>query len=158
MASELPPKKNDPNGYICYPSLVSQANGKIFQANPTLAAGDVKVAIGDAAPANITTLPVVDADFTQRIKVTLSQAETNGDIITILFHDAAGAEWCDLNYEIHTVVQNFDRLYQVLTGKWAITGNQLIMYDTDGTTAILTFDLTRDGEATEFNPDTRSPV
>lgn len=48
-------------------------------------------------------------------------------------------------------------LIKILTNKWEITGNQLIMYDDDGT-ALYTFDLTRDGVPSEFNPDARSPV
>jgi hypothetical protein len=79
-----------------------------MQANPTLAAGDVKIAIDDGAPANLGTLPVVDADFTKRVKVTLSQAETNGDNLTIIFQDAAGAEWCDLTINIQTSAQTLD--------------------------------------------------
>ena len=47
---------------------------------------------------------------------------------------------------------------QVLTGHWEITNNQLIMYDEDGTTPLYTFDLTRDGEPTEFNPKKRDPA
>ena len=114
MPSYVPCKKNDANGLIFYVSLVSQANTKIFQANPTLAAGDVQRAIDDAAPANLTTLPVVDADFTKRVKVTLSQAETNGDNITIIFSDAAGAEWCDLTINIQTSAQTLDEIDTVL--------------------------------------------
>ena len=34
---------------------------------------------------------------------------------------------------------------KALTGKWEITGNQLIMYDTDGTTPLYTFDLKNAG-------------
>jgi len=110
MATHVPCKKNDTNGYVFYVSLVSQANTKTFQANPTLVAGDVKRAIDDAAPANLTTLPAVDADFTKRVKVTLSQAETNGDNITIIFSDAAGAEWCDLTVNIQTAAQTLDEM------------------------------------------------
>jgi hypothetical protein len=94
MASMLPCKKNTA-GYTFYVSLVSQADTKLAQANPTLAAGDVKIAIDDGAPANLATLPVVDADFTKRVKVVLNAAETNGDNLTIVFSDAADAEWCD---------------------------------------------------------------
>ena len=101
MAAQNPPVVNV--AYVTYLSLVSQANTKIFQANPTLAAGDVKVAIDDGAPANLATLPVVDADFTKRVKVNLSAAEMNGDNISVLFSDAAGAEWCDLSLNIQTV-------------------------------------------------------
>lgn len=108
MASYLPCKKNNAAGYVFYVSLVSQANTKILQANPTLAAGDVKISIDDGAPANLGTLPAVDADFTKRVKVTLSQAETNGDNLTIVFSDAAGDEWCDLTVSIQTGAQTFD--------------------------------------------------
>jgi len=110
MASYVPCKKNDANGNIFYVGLVSQANTKIFQANPTLAAGDAKIAIDDGAPANLGTLPVVDGDFTKRVKVTLSQAETNGDNLTIIFSDAAGDEWCDLTINIQTSAQTLDEI------------------------------------------------
>lgn len=101
MATFVPPKKN--TAYTFYVGLVSQADGKLLQANPTLAAGDVKVAIDDGAPANLGTLPVVDADFTKRVKVVMSAAEINGDNISIIFSDAAGAEWCDLEINLQTV-------------------------------------------------------
>lgn len=110
MASFYPCVKNHASGYTFYISLVSQANTKIMQASPTLAAGDVKIAIDDGAPANLDTLPVVDADFTKRVKVVLSQANTNGDNITLIFSDAAGAEWCDLTINIQTVPRRFDDL------------------------------------------------
>ena len=103
MAQQYPPKKNDAAGYTFYLSLVSQANTKIFQANPTLAAGDAVLAVDDAVPANLTTLPVVDADFTKRVKVVLSQAETNGDNLTLVLSDVAGAEWCDVTINLQTV-------------------------------------------------------
>lgn len=53
---------------------------------------------------------------------------------------------------------NQDTIIQILTGKWEVVGNQLIMYDSDGSTPIYTFDLTQDGVPTEFNPDLRTPV
>ena len=108
MASQLPCAKNDVGGYTFYVSLVPQADTRIFQANPTLAAGDVKIAIDDGAPANLGTLPAVDADFTKRVKVVLAQAEINGDNLTIIFSDAAGSEWCDLTINIQTAAQTFD--------------------------------------------------
>jgi len=126
MPTFVPCKKNDANGYTFYVSLVSQANTKIFQANPTLAAGDVIRAIDDAAPANLGTLPVVDADFTKRVKVVLSQAETNGDNITIIFSDAAGAEWCDLTVNIQTVARQIDDL------AWPTTTGRSITVEADG--------------------------
>lgn len=84
----------------------------------------------------------------------ITAAESNGNNIVICPASATsniqvigvpGAVWTD-------------RSAQILSSKWEITGNQLIMYDTDGSTALYTFDLTRDGAATEFNPDLRNPV
>jgi len=108
MPSYQPPLKN--SAYIFYVSLVSQADTKIFKVSPTLATGDVKAAIDDAAPGNLATLPVVDADYTKRVKVSLSAAETNGDRVTVIFADASGAEWCDLTVDIATVTNQFDAL------------------------------------------------
>lgn len=108
MPSYVPPEKN--SSFVFYVSLVSQSNTKTFQANPTLAAGDVKVAVDDAAPANLATLPVVDADFTKRVKVSLSASEMNGDRVTVIFSDASGAEWCDLTIDIATVTKQIDDL------------------------------------------------
>lgn len=114
--ADYPPKKNA--AFVFYISLISQSNTKIAQANPTLAAGDVKAAVDDAAPANLTTLPVVDADFTKRVKVSLSAAEMNGDNITVIFSDAAGAEWCDLTVNIQTVTRQIvDLAYPATSGR-----------------------------------------
>lgn len=53
---------------------------------------------------------------------------------------------------------NQETLIQILTGKWEVTGNQFIIYDTDGVTPLYTYDITQDGVPTEFNPDLRTPV
>jgi len=108
MATYVPAKIN--TAYIFYVGLTSQANGNILQVNPTLAAGDVKVATDDGAPGNLTTLPVVDADFTKRVKVSLSAGEMNGGNVTVIFSDAAGAEWCDLIVNIQTSATQIDGL------------------------------------------------
>lgn len=139
MAS-WPPRKNA--AFVFYVGLISQANTKIAQVNPTLAAGDVKVAVDDAAPANLTTLPVVDADFTKRVKVAMSAAEMNGDRITIIFADAAGAEWCDLVIDLPTSVRQIDDLAFPnisgrgidvdATGGVEITANQAVTVATGG--------------------------
>lgn len=106
MATYVPAKIN--TAFIFYVGLTSQDNGKILQVNPTLAGGDVKVAIDDGAPANLGTLPVVDADFTKRVKVTLASGEMNGGNITVIFSDAAGDEWCDLIVNIQTTANQID--------------------------------------------------
>lgn len=121
MASYVPCKKNDSNGNIFYVSLPSQANGKIMQANPTIVAADVNIAKDDGAPVALNTTPAVDADFTKRVKVTLSQAETNADNITIIFSDAAGSEWCDLFINIQTSTQTLDEMDTVADGIKSVT-------------------------------------
>jgi len=113
MATYVPPKKN--TAFVVYIGLVSVAAPTVLQANPTLAAGDVKVAIDDGAPVNITVLPVVDADFTKRVKVSVSAAQMNGDNISILFSDAAGGEWCDLLINIQTTANQIDGIAGVIT-------------------------------------------
>jgi hypothetical protein len=116
MTTYNPPKKN--TAFVFHLSLISQANTKVMQANPTLAAGDFKIAIDDGAPANFATLPVVDADFTKRVKVELSAAEMNGDNITLICSDAAGAEWCDLVINLQTVARQIDDLaYPTVSGR-----------------------------------------
>ena len=76
-------------------ALVSRADANVFQSNPTLAAGDVKVIKDDGAPANIATLPTA-ISAGAALKVQLSATETDADYLTVLFQDAAGDQWCDL--------------------------------------------------------------
>lgn len=131
MAS-WPPKKNA--AFVFYVGLISQADTKLLQANPTLAAGDVKVATDDAAPGNLATLPAVDADFTDRVKVSLSAGEMNGDRVTVIFSDAAGAEWADLLIDIPTSVRQIDDLaFPTVSGRSTdvlATGEVPIDFDT----------------------------
>ena len=122
MPSYQPPLKN--SAYVFYISLVGQANTKTFQANPTLAAGDVRIAIDDAAPVNISALPIVDADFTKRVKVTLSAAEMQGDRVTVVFSDVAGNEWCDLAVDIATTTTQYDDI-PTAQEVWAYTPRTL---------------------------------
>ena len=51
------------------------------------------------------------------------------------------------------------KILQIEKGKWAIKGNQMIFYDTDGTTALYTFNLTtKNGTPTEKDVFTRAEV
>ncbi len=156
MPTMVPPQKGVE--YIFYVSLISQANAKVMQNNPTLATGDVLVSTDGGATSNLDTLPAVTPASSDMVKVTVSATEMNGDNIIIVFSDVAGAEWCDLMVNIQTSAKSLDTILQILTGKWEVTGNQLIMYGDDGTTPLYTFDLSQDGIATEFNPDLREPV
>lgn len=113
MPSYVTPKKN--TEYVFYISLVSQADIKLLQTNPTFVAGDVKVSTDGGAEGNISTLPVVTPAGSKRVKVTLSTAEMNGDNIQVTFSDAAGAEWCDITINIQTTVTQIDNLVRATT-------------------------------------------
>lgn len=110
MTSYVPPIKNGAAGWIGYVSLAPRTATGAWQSNPTLAAGDVKLSIDGGALANLGTLPAVTPASSKLVKITLSQAETNGDNLTIIFSDAAGAEWCDLTINLQTVARQIDDL------------------------------------------------
>jgi hypothetical protein len=96
----VPPKKN--TAFTLYTSVVSVADTTIMQANPTIAAGDFQVSIDGGALNNPATLPVVLPAASKQIEIALSAAEMNGDVITIIGSDQAGAEWCDVFIQIFT--------------------------------------------------------
>lgn len=106
MATMLPPQKGVE--YITYINLTQQANTCLFKSNPTLASGDITITTDGNAVTNLDTLPDVDPDASFFVKVTVSATEMNGDNIAIVFHDAAGDEWCDLGINIQTSGQSFD--------------------------------------------------
>lgn len=94
--------------------LVSQANTKIFQVNPTLASGDFKRSINGGAFANLDNLPTVtNASFSQ-IQFVMSTSETTsaaaGGRIKIQCLDASGAEWCSLSILLFVFATDNDSL------------------------------------------------
>jgi hypothetical protein len=105
MATYVPAKRA--TELIFYMGLVSQSTGQ-FQANPTLAAGDVKVSKDGGALANLTTLPTVTPAAGKMVKVTLSAPEMTADNVTVVFSDAAGAEWDDCIINIQTAANQID--------------------------------------------------
>ena len=108
MPSYIPPKKN--TQFVLSIGLVSQADTKILQVNPTLAAGDFQVSTDGGALGNLGTLPTVTPAGGRMVICTLSAGEMNGDMISFIASDAAGAEWCDLFVNIHTSVRQVDDL------------------------------------------------
>lgn len=108
MATHIPPKKN--TEYIFYMGLPDQADTKLFKSSATIAAGDFKVSIDGGALANPATLPAVTPAASKMVKVTLSASEMNGDNITLIASDAAGAEWCDVIINIPTSARQIDDL------------------------------------------------
>lgn len=116
MTTYFPPKKN--TAFVMYVSLVSQANTKIMQASATIAAGDFKVSIDGGALANLTTLPSVAPAASKMVLISLSTSEMNGDNITIICSDVAGAEWCDLVINLQTTARQIDDLaYPATSGR-----------------------------------------
>lgn len=107
MASFNPPKKNA--AFVMYVGLRSQADVRLMQVNPTLAAGDVKVSKDGGTLANVTTLPTVISSSAV-VKLELSSTEMNADNVTVVFIDAAGGQWCDLIVNLQTAARQFDEL------------------------------------------------
>lgn len=96
--------------YIFYVGLSSVATAGAFQANPTLASGDVKISKNGGTLANLTTLPAVTPSSSKMVKVTISATEMQADNVTLIFSDASGAEWHDLIVNIHTAARQIDDL------------------------------------------------
>jgi len=136
MGDQAIPVKNEQ--YIFVTSLVSQADTKLFQANATLATGDVKVSTDGGNEANISTLPTA-INSTALVKVTVSAAEMNGDYIGVLFVDAAGSEWCDQTIAIQTATRGVDDLaYPTTTGRSIdVTATGEVGIDLDNTVGTL---------------------
>jgi len=82
--------------------LYSQADTKLIKTDPTLAAGDIVIYKDNVLDGNIDTLPA-DIGSSGIIPVALSIAEMTADQVVVWFHDAAGAEWCDLTVTFSTV-------------------------------------------------------
>ena len=106
MASAIPPVRGAAFSFEL--SLVSQADTDVFQDNPTLAAGDVKIIKDGVLDGNIDTLPTAVTSLTRVITVALSAEEMTADRVTVLFHDAAGDEWQDAIITIYTAAQTLD--------------------------------------------------
>lgn len=107
MTSYIPAKKAAAfTTWIC---LTSRSTGQ-FQANPTLAAGDVKISKDGGALANVATLPTIEPAGSIWVKLVLDTTETNADNLNVQFIDAAGNEWNDVAINIPTVVRQVDDL------------------------------------------------
>jgi len=151
MATMVPAQKGVE--YIVYITLVAQADVNQMQSNPTLAEGDVTVTTDGNAVTNLDTLPDVDPNGSYFVKVTVSATEMNGDNIAILFHDAAGDEWCDLSISIQTSGQSLDTIDinvdDIETMVTAIEGTDLPLVKTDTEAIIAAIaDLPEDADIT----------
>ncbi|MGD9850115.1 MAG: hypothetical protein AB7T38_02490 [Nitrospirales bacterium] len=88
--------------YVFYVVLVPRTGtaDDEFVAGGDLVDGDVKILRGDAAPANLATTPVLDADATKRWKITITSTEMTeaSGKVGLLFSDASGAQWKDMYF------------------------------------------------------------
>ena len=76
--------------------------------------------------------------------------------------DIADRTWDEIASE-HLVAGSLGKfmndIRQIGSGRWKIVSNQMILYDTDGVTALFTFDLKdASGNPTETNPKERVPA
>src|SRR5262245_41023959 len=117
MTSYVPVVKNA--GAILYLGLPSMATLGGYQANPTLAAGDVKVSVDGGAFGNVASLPSVTPAAGAAVKLTLSAGETNGDNIIVAFIDQTSPkEWSDTIVHIQTAARLIDDLaFPLTTGR-----------------------------------------
>lgn len=116
MASYAPAKRA--TAWVGYISLVSQADTKLMKSNPTIAAGDFKVSKDGGALANLTTLPSVTPASSVLVKIDLSATEMTADNVTVVCSDAAGAEWCDLVFNLQPSARQIDDLaYPATSGR-----------------------------------------
>lgn len=116
MVSYVTPKKN--SAFIIYIGLPATAAPSTFKSNPTIASGDFQVSTDGGALANLTTLPTVTPASSKMVKISLSAAEMNGDNVTVVCSDAAGAEWNDVIFNIQTSARQVDDLaYPATTGR-----------------------------------------
>lgn len=113
MATYVPPKRA--TEYIFYTSLVSQADTKLTQTNPTLAAADFNVSLDGGALNALTTTPTVTPAGGKMVKIKLSAAEMTADNVTVVCADNAGAEWCDQTINIQTSATQIDNLVRSTT-------------------------------------------
>lgn len=110
MPSYEPVIKNGSSGAIIFTGLLDMAVVGSFKDNPTIAPGDFKLSIDGGAFTNLTNLPTVTPAGGAQVRFILTQAETNGDILTIQCKDQAPKEWCDLFIYINTAAGQFDTL------------------------------------------------
>lgn len=84
-------------------TVLRTAGSTVIKANPTLAAGDVKISKDGGAFANLATLPDAYPAAGSQVRIQLAVAELQCKYATIIFHDqTATAEWDDNAVEIQT--------------------------------------------------------
>jgi hypothetical protein len=98
-----PPKKGE--DLVLRIALSDMASAGSFKSSPTIAAGDFKVDKDGGGLTDFTTLPSVDPAASVLVKVTLSAAEMNADVVTIVGIDQTSPkQWADFVLSIPTTL------------------------------------------------------
>ena len=108
MPSYVPPARA--TAYEMYITLTQQADTKLVQVNPTLAAADFNVSLDGGAFNPLGTTPTVTPAGGAAVRIQLSVAEMTADNVVVRCSDAAGAQWCDLTILLQTSVNQIDTL------------------------------------------------
>lgn len=105
-----------------------------LRANPTLATGDFKISLDDAAFANLTTLPTVDPASGVQVRITLSAAEAKFTRALITAIDSATKQWKDNSWPLHTPLAEGGMAGEITSGTpstTSFTSSQLTGSNTD---------------------------
>jgi hypothetical protein len=143
----VPPVSGE--AYTLYFSVTSQADTNIFQANPTIAAGDFQYSNdGGATFGNPGTLPSAVAGNNKVIQAPLTGPEMTpsvGDAILFAGSDAAGGEWQDIFIILTVTTRDVDDLaYPTVSGR---------SMDVDATGGVEVGTMTAAALADFFNTD-----
>jgi len=105
-----------------------------FRSNPTLATGDFKVDIDGGGLTNLGTLPSVSPSATVAVLLSLSAAEMNGDVITVVGIDQTSPkEWADFFLCINTTAAGVTLTnVQGIKKNAALANFMFAMFDTSG--------------------------
>jgi hypothetical protein len=96
-----PPKKGE--DFLVRIALLDNAVAGSFKSSPSLAVGDFKVDKDGAGLINLGTAPSVSPAGTVLVLITLSAAEMNADVVTVVGIDQTSPkEWCDFVLSIPT--------------------------------------------------------
>lgn len=99
------PIKNE--AYTFTTGLVSRSDPLVYQNEPTIEAGDIRISIDGEALSNVTNLPTVSGSL---VTISLTADEMGGDRIVIVFSDQAGDEWADWIIELQPLEEGLSTL------------------------------------------------
>lgn len=113
------------------------ATAGAFRINPTVAAGDFKIDKDGAGLVNLTSLPIVQPAGSVLVRIALTAAEMNADVVTLVGVDqTVPKEWADFVLTIPTVTAGQLDAPLVLKAD-GLTYRSLIMEHTEATGGLI---------------------